>query len=312
MKRNCGSFACVRVVGGLHGQPETPTSMGRLDDRGPLPRVSVVGGLERQLGPGNDLPGGVMPCSGRVRAVATLQLLRLLPAYARGVVHLLLDRQVTSGSVNHQPALQRRDIIDDLVGRHIPPLHQRVPVRGSDFPRVVLSDLAAGSDAGSARPVTAVGEVAVSGLVPGNAAGQRANRLDLDQAPLVLSGDRVDLLQQPGADPATPVLRVHDQVQVHQAPVLRLRQLVRRSADDSLPVPGQQRMFGRRPARHREVGYVVPRDRDRQVVPLVHRHGVRRIQLPDGHARLPLPDCVGQVRRPRARLRAHRFQRHAI
>jgi hypothetical protein len=58
------------MVGRFHDQAETPTSVGRLDDRDPLPRVSVVVRLERQLGAGDDLAGRVVPGRGRVPAVA--------------------------------------------------------------------------------------------------------------------------------------------------------------------------------------------------------------------------------------------------
>jgi hypothetical protein len=115
---------------------------------------------------------------------------------------------------------------------------------------------------------------------------------------VVPSGGRVDLLQQTGADAAAPVLRVHDQLQVDHARVLHLGQQVRRGTDHSVAVPGQQRLFGRcgprvlEPGRVfpsagcGEVGQVVTGDRDHQVVPLAHRHGIGRVELPDGHARI--------------------------
>lgn len=86
----------------------------------------------------------------------------------------------------------------------------------------MAGDLAPGPDAGHAGPVSAVGEIAVAGLVAGTPAGQCPNRLDLDQAPVVRSGGRVDLLQQSGADAAAPVPRMHDQLQVDRAQVFRL------------------------------------------------------------------------------------------
>ena len=36
---------------------------------------------------------------------------------------VLLDRQVTGGGVEHEPALQRRDILDDLFGCRVAPPH---------------------------------------------------------------------------------------------------------------------------------------------------------------------------------------------
>jgi hypothetical protein len=162
----------------------------------------------------------------------------------------------------------------------------------------MVGDLAPGPDAGHAGLVSAVGEVAVAGFVAGNAAGQCPNRLDLDQAPVVPSGGRVDLLQQPGADAAAPVLRVHDQLQVDHTQVLRLGQQVRRGTDHPVAVPGQQRLFGQCGPRVLEpghvflsaggweVGQVMAGDRDHQVVPLAHRRGVGRIELRNGHARI--------------------------
>ena len=61
--------------------------------------------------------------------MAATQFGRLLVAYPVGVVHLLIDRQVTGRGVEHEPALQRGDILDNLFGCRVAPLHQRVPVR---------------------------------------------------------------------------------------------------------------------------------------------------------------------------------------
>jgi hypothetical protein len=85
---------------------------------------------------------------------------------------------------------------------------------------------------------------------------------------------------------------------VCHAQVLRLGQQVRRGTDNPVTVPGQQRLFGHcgqrvlEPGRVflsagcGEVGQVVAGDRDHQVVPLAHRHGVGRMELRDGHARI--------------------------
>ena len=54
----------------------------------------------------------------------------------------------------------------------------------------------------------------------------------------------------------SPVLRVHDQLQVDHAQVLRLGQPVRRGTDHPVAVPGQQRLFGQCGQRLLEPGRV--------------------------------------------------------
>jgi hypothetical protein len=142
-------------------------------------RAWVASFAERELGEGDDLAGGVVAGCRRVGAVAAAQFGRLLAAYPVRVVRRLLDRQVAGGSVEHEPALQWGDILDDLFRGGVAPLHQRLSVRvGPCFgerrvvdPRMI-GDLAPGPDVGHAGLMCAVGEVAVTGLVAGHAAGQ--------------------------------------------------------------------------------------------------------------------------------------------